>query len=698
MHFTHVLNCVIMYCTDSVEGYNLRIRIRGVSEMKEAVILQSPHAIDPMKNLTEAEKVERYRTRLDETFRPYTVVDVLTGVYHRCFEDDLRNYIGENPDEFVSLEEGWCVSRAWVNECRVGRVETLFFQPLSDFQVELFVHTALRVEIVRNGNALLKRTKSIRTDLRLQYSLDLCPCKLTCRFTKAIVKEEDSLIARYPNAIRADKYLLPVLQEADYAYLSKWFMAQHGISAQEVPLDAEAIVKRLSLKLLKGVFPENGVMGEIYFNYGHAMIIDPDTGEVRDADIDPGTIILNIAACSSLGLYNVTLLHECAHHLLAIKHFLLQMTHGHQFCSYLCKKKGAAQRQPGEQLSPVDIMEIQANKLPGYMLIGAEHGKAKAEELLNSYQNRSIAGMTRLVRDMAEYYGTTQTVSRTRLQTMGYQEVRGIFQSANGELVPAYVSDLKDGQTYTISHSDALKEYVVNPAFRTALDSGRYIYCEGHFCLNDTRYVKFDHMGYPHLSAYAREHMAECCLVFETAYSSPLKRLINGVLQKGRGGKKQVTYVSRDGGSPVTAEGQAFRKMIAREFNVASLIHTTFNDMVVRLMDARGISIGQLAEATGLSDETIKNMRNDPERQFSIGSIVAVCIGLHLLPEVSMQLIDSSPAKFMHSEEMSAYRYVLNHCYDQDVRKVNRILVEAGFRPLTDAVDGFGENGVRLDA
>lgn len=666
--------------------------------MKEAVILQSPHAIDPMKNLTEAERVERYRTRLDESFRPYTVVDVLTGVYHRCFEDDLRNYIGENPDKFVSLEDGWCVSRAWVNECRIGRIEALFFQPLSDFLVELYVHAAIRIEIVRNGNALIKRAKSLRMDLRLQYSFDLRPCKLTCKFTKAVADEADSLIARHPNAIRADKYLLPVLQEADYPYLAKWFIAQYGIAEKDMPLDAETLVKQMGLKLLQGAFPENGVMGEIYFNFGHAAIIDSITGEVKDADIDPGTIILNSAAYTSRGMYNVTLLHECAHHLLAIKHFLLQMTHGHQFCSYLCKKKGAAQRQQGEPFSPVDIMEIQANKLPGYMLISAESGKAKAEELLNTYPNRNIAGMTRLVRDMAEHYGATQTVARTRLQAMGYQEVRGIFQSANGELVPAYVSDLKDGQTYTISHSDALKEYVVNPTFRAALDSGRYIYCEGHFCLNDARYVKVDHMGYPHLSAYAREHMAECCLVFQTAYSTPLKRLINGVLQKGRGGKKQVTYVNKDGGSPVTAEGQAFRKMITREFHVASLIHTTFNDMMVKLMDARGISVGQLAEATGLSDETIKNMRNDSERQFSIGSVVAVCIGLHLLPEISMQLIDSSPAKFVHSEEMSAYRYVLNHCYDQDVRKVNRILVEAGFRPLTDAVDGYGENGVRLEA
>ena len=38
-----------------------------------------------------------------------------------------------------------------------------------------------------------------------------------------------------------------------------------------------------------------------------------------------------------------------------------------------------------------------------------------------------------------------------------------------------------------------------------------------------------------------------------------------------------------------------------------------------------------------------------------------------------------------------------NHCNTQKVRKVNRILVEAGYRPLTDAVDGYDENGVRMD-
>lgn len=135
--------------------------------MKEAVILQSPHAYVPKMNMTEAEKTELYRTRLDETFHPYTVVDVLTNVYHRCMKDDLSNYIGEHPGEFVPLESGWCVSRVWVNTCRIIRVESLFFQPITDFLVELYVEASMRIEIVRSGNALSRKVRNVRTNLRL---------------------------------------------------------------------------------------------------------------------------------------------------------------------------------------------------------------------------------------------------------------------------------------------------------------------------------------------------------------------------------------------------------------------------------------------------------------------------------------------------------------------------------------------------
>lgn len=50
-------------------------------KVKEAAITHSPHAFVPKKELTEEERRERYRTRIDESIRPYTVIDVLTRVY-----------------------------------------------------------------------------------------------------------------------------------------------------------------------------------------------------------------------------------------------------------------------------------------------------------------------------------------------------------------------------------------------------------------------------------------------------------------------------------------------------------------------------------------------------------------------------------------------------------------------------------------
>ena len=49
-------------------------------KVKEAAITHSPHAFVPKKELTEEERRERYRTRIDESIRPYTLAH--EGAHH----------------------------------------------------------------------------------------------------------------------------------------------------------------------------------------------------------------------------------------------------------------------------------------------------------------------------------------------------------------------------------------------------------------------------------------------------------------------------------------------------------------------------------------------------------------------------------------------------------------------------------------
>ena len=114
--------------------------------MKEAAITKSPYAYEPREVLTKEEKEKLYRLRIDETFRAYTVFDVLTKVYHRSFSDDLIVYLGAHPEEFREFEAGWKLSRAWVNELTVIRSESVFFQPVDNFRVDILVEARIKME------------------------------------------------------------------------------------------------------------------------------------------------------------------------------------------------------------------------------------------------------------------------------------------------------------------------------------------------------------------------------------------------------------------------------------------------------------------------------------------------------------------------------------------------------------------------
>ena len=81
--------------------------------------------------------------------------------------------------------------------------------------------------------------------------------------------------------------------------------------------------------------------------------------------------------------------------------------------------------------------------------------------------------------------------------------------------------------------------------------------------------------------------------------------------------------------------------------------------MTVELMERNGLTAGRLAYETGLSEDTIKNLRNRPNIIFPIQKIVAVCTAMHLPLAVSMEYIRTSPSKFHTMVEMKLYEYAL---------------------------------------
>ena len=243
-------------------------------------------------------------------------------------------------------------------------------------------------------------------------------------------------------------------------------------------------------------------------------------------------------------------------------------------------------------------------------------------------------------------------------------------------------------QTYSVDEWKAIREYQRNIEFRELIDTGRYEYIEGHYCLRDYKYIWFDHLGHKHLTDYAREHMDECCLVFEIGYESVTPAISGSVIRKGST-RKVIRYISREGGSPVTQQGLEWREKVRKAMEEHQAARKTFNQMTVDLMELKNMRVGDLAEKTGLSVDTIKNMRNNPAKAVKIEEIVAVCIALHLSRETIIEYINRVPSSFCETDEDNYYRYALMEWNDLSVAEVNRRLIEGGIRPLTNLVSGL---------
>ena len=671
---------------------------RGLCKLKKEPITRSPYAydIERVMQMSDEERKGLYTQKAIQTEQPYTVIDVLKEVYHRDFIDDLKLYISHNKkflDLFKESSDDWRICQYWIDSFTIIRPESVFGQPIHDTLVDIYAEVRLRVLEMSTDGYEDTNVFSVNTRLRLRYTFDLRPCHLTCHYLGAVKGEESGVYSVFPDYFRADKYLLPALiKREDYERMARM------IISEDMPeyLDSEewicAIdwIQSMGLGVYIGEFPEADVMGEYFYGFGKAMVYDPESKCAKEEQIDPGTILLNRKPLDSRGKINSTSCHEGIHHRLGIYYFMLQMTHGNQMSSYMCKRN---QQNGITNWTPSEIMELHANKLPAYMLIQEKPGKKKAADLFESYGGvKTIDTMIALVDDMAEYFGVTKTIAKSRLREFGYREVGGISQFIRGQQVDPYISALGKNETYTIDEYDGIQEYIHNPLFRRIIDRGNYVYADGHYCIRDKKYVYTDNEGKKRLTQYAREHMDECCLVFEYKYEKMVASSADGAMRKSVTSSKKCIYTDKLGESLVTEEGLQMRKKIELQMEERAVTIKSFNQMTVDLMKQKNITVEGLAEKTGLSEETIKNMRNNPLKKVAIEAVIAVSIAMGLSAQTAEAYIESAPNKLLETVDMNLYRYAMIAWSELSVAEVNRRLIQCGAAPLTNLIKGYNED------
>lgn len=631
---------------------------------------------------------------LERGSRPYTVVEILKEVFKEDFQNAIQCYMDRCPEgasKAVKEDTAKDFHLVWLSE---PRVESSLRQPACTTAVDLIFNCTVEALVPTTDeyepeNVMEK--KRFYAGFRVRYLLGLWRKTCSAPMIAPCDYFPSDLITEQKTAI-TNQYLLPIMYAEDYAKAGRRMLERYYKEALDQPtaVDGMELARRMKLEVRKIRFQQGSdIQGRIYFDWTWVTIRDKN-GNLKKEKIPPMTILINTDLCPTPEIENSTIIHECCHVYLDLLFFKLQMLSGKPYTSYTSRKK----RKKGysQNNGPIDWMELQAEKLPAYVLMEEENTKKKIEALLaEKGGQRTPENMLWVMNSLAVFFNVSRSMAKYRMIELGYPEAEGIYVYVNSQHIPDYgcCGKWKPGITYTISRGEASQLLWESPDFRIALSSGCYTYIEGHYCLDDEAYIETSRYNQlRRLTAYARHHIDECCLSF-----SVRGRYVHAEYEDGQAARKKEVknkYLSRHelDSEPETKERILQNKQFADDSvlwtKVKQDIPDSFKDAIQHIIDLKGISQNELAMRMGVSRAAPRKWCTG---RTSLRHVVALCIAMDVRGDVGEELVRLAGLSFQNNLEHNILRGMLYETKDLTVARANEIMRQNKLPALTNGED-----------
>lgn len=604
--------------------------------------------------------------------------------------------------EYPGRDAVWCDYRFQYGSVSIERIE---FYCKSQYEVFAdFILSAGVSRLDRGSWQLLERRNE---RFRMRCVLALGQEALSC--TEILGINVYRKLERPPGR-QLDDYLVPVAGLEDLEDISKEMLLRYQPEALRKAgcVVGKKLAASMGYPVVLVALPDGSdVRSQFYFE-SHVITLKSRNGETLRRRMRENTILVNVTECLgddgqiSEDRVNEAIVHECFH---AYRHrlfYLGQRFYNKNFHYLSCNLAGqtasaefsvqlaqavsfqleqAAEAENAISLrGPLDWIEWQANRATPRIRMPRDTFLPKTERLLS--QNSHLPEpeqYTKTICALAGIYGVSKQSAKIRMIELGFDQAQGVLNYANGGYVEDYsVGDasLKKNETYTVEYADALRLFATSEKFRKTLQNGQYQYADGHFCQVDRRYL-VRRNGELHLTAYAKTHMHECCLVFRRVRRRPQNEYREGVLHKRDVENPYVlNYARANEGANLRDASQSLSRL------VQSLPPRA--DATLRaLMTQRRVTIELLAERSGVSPRTINRLRSSgcrPEKQ----TVLAICFGLRLEPMLSFDLLRKFGIFLSDSPEDIAYQFALIGMYSKPLSEVNEVLAGSGVPLLGD--------------
>lgn len=429
------------------------------------------------------------------------------------------------------------------------------------------------------------------------------------------------------------------------------------------------------------LFQQRGTLSVLFFCDGTVQVANDHqkSSQVSTINIPAGTVVINTNAvhkdCCQMEIY-----HECIHYDWHYMFFRLQDMHNSDINKL--RTKHVVITNSKVPANPLKWMEWQARRGSFGLMMPLGLMRLQIEKHLSELsQCRLHAGqkLDRVARAIARERDLPKFRVRARLIQMGYIAAKGALNFVDGAYIEPFAFSLGNGGgdfSFVIDRKSTFFIYETNECFREHIESGRYVYADGHIVLNDKQYIRHTTKGL-RLTPWANAHVDVCCLRFIHIYEQC------GIADYRFGAMNSDEEYNRHYFSFAhNADTLSSQEKLLAMSRTLDALPNSFHDSLTYLMKQAHMTIEELEEQAFLSRRTISRLRTEERNGYSLDQVIAICVALHLPPWLSREMIKRAGFILRLTKQHLAYQFILDCLFMDSVSDVQKFLVESGCQQL----------------
>ncbi len=529
--------------------------------------------------------------------------------------------------------------------------------------------------------------------IRTAYGIELCSvyCELWADLRKgmAFAPGESGLLHEKPQREywMLSSYLVPILRKDEIEQGAEELLLRYCPAAltDKKAHDAYALADRMGLRVEhQPLFQQSGTLSILFFSHGIVQVAEQDEeGRAKEppraVGIAAGTIVINTNAvhkdCCQMEIY-----HECIHYDWHFMFFRLQDMHHSDVRSLHTRRVVVEEKQPLS--NPTKWMEWQARRGSFGLMMPQRMMEPLIDRLYAETARKDLhPGQVydRVARLIAREYDIPKFRVRARMIQLGHIAAKGALNYVDGAYIEPFAFSIGRGggdYSFVIDRESAFALYKSEEAFRSRMLSGRFVYVDGHICLNSAKFIQHTPMG-TKLTPWANAHVDACCLRFKHTYEPcGAAEYRFGTMNSDEEYNRHYLSFAQE-----QVLGSEREKLLGMS-RLLDALPTSFPDALTFLMKRAHMTIEDLEEKASVSNRTISRLRTEERREYSLDQIIAICIALHLPPWLSHEMIHRAGFLLRSTRQHQAYRFILDCLFMDSVEEVQTFLTNSGFQPL----------------